>query len=108
MAIPTVYISANAELIEEQAEPIDLDYIEITAPGDRVSIVARGTTRLRKGDRYGNVHRRLFTCRVSKICNVKKLFGTLVVPEVSGGHVAPHERAERHLRAFIQENRYRA
>lgn len=108
MAIPTVYITANTELIEARAEPIRLDYVEITARDDRVSIVARVRMPHTKGSSYDNIYHCLFTFRGSKICNVKELFDALVVSETSQDPAAPRERADRHLPALIQAHLCRA
>jgi ketosteroid isomerase-like protein len=77
------------KLAEAQAEPIQLEYGEITAQDDRVSIVARGRTPLKIGGSYDNIYKWLFTFRDGKICNVKEFFDTLVVLKAFPNSTSP-------------------
>jgi len=92
LAIPSVYTTANAELIEARAEPIHLHYVEISAQDDRVSVVARGGMPRTKGGSYDNVYHWLVTFLGSKICYIKEFFDTLVVLETSRDPAAPRHQ----------------
>lgn len=78
------YLGLLEKLLEVQSGPLELEYDEVTAQGDRVAIVVRGHMPLRTGGSYDNVYHWLFTFRDGKIVAVKEFCDAMAVGAAFG------------------------
>lgn len=77
-------------IFDAQAGPSKLIYREITAQGDRVSIVADGKMPLKSGDNYEQTYHWLFKFRNDKIVEILEYIDILAVWKAFG---TPEQKA---------------
>ena len=78
------YLRLFGKLLEVQSGPLQFEYDEITAQGDRVAILVREQMPLKAGGSYDNVYHWLFTFRDGKIVAVKEFCDAMAVGSAFG------------------------
>jgi ketosteroid isomerase-like protein len=71
-------------LYADAASGLEIEFHEITAEGDRVAIVAKGSLPMRDGRAYRSNYNSLLHIRDGKISSGKELFDAIQVNEIFG------------------------